>query len=136
MSVADALSNPSPFVDGSTRITLSGDLLFSFDEDRLTPAAEPVLRQLAKVLRAQPETRVVLEGHADTIGGDQYNQALSERRAEAVRAWLIDNAHLSPLQLDTVGYGNSRPVVPTSRAPSAQAPNRRVEVRALPARGP
>ena len=71
---------------------------------------------------------MLLEGHADTIGGDQYNQDLSERRAQAVRRWLVDQAHLSPLQIDTVGYGNARPLVPSSKSPAAQQANRRVEV--------
>ncbi len=131
MSVEAALSDPKPFLDGSTRITLDGDLLFSFDEDRLRAEAEPRLRQVAKLLRADPRLRVLLEGHADTIGGDQYNQELSERRAQAVRVWLVEKAHISPLQIDTVGYGNAKPVVPASRGPAAQQANRRVEVRVM-----
>lgn len=135
MSVEAALSDPSPFLDGSTRVTLASDLLFSFDEDQLRPEAEPRLRQVAKLLRVDPRVRVVLEGHADTIGGDQYNQGLSERRAQAVRSWLIERAHINPLQIDTVGFGSSRPLVPTSRGPAAQQANRRVEVRVIsPAR--
>jgi outer membrane protein OmpA-like peptidoglycan-associated protein len=131
MSVEAALRDPRPFFDGSTRLTLSGDLLFAFDEDRLRPEADARLSQVAKLLRADPRLRVLLEGHADTIGGEQYNQALSERRAQAVRRWLIDRAHLSPLQIDTVGYGNSKPVVPLSKGPGAQAPNRRVELKII-----
>lgn len=132
MSVDTALRDPKAFLGGTTRITLPGDLLFAFDEDVLKPEAEPTLRQLAKLLRVNPRQRVLLEGHADTIGGDQYNQDLSERRAQAVRRWLVDQAHLSPLQIDTVGYGNARPLVPPSKSPAAQQANRRVEVLSLP----
>lgn len=110
---------------------LSGDLLFEFDEDVLRPAATPKLTQVAKLLRLDPQKRVLLEGHADTIGGDAYNQTLSERRAAAVRTWLIDEAHINPSQIDTVGFGSSRPIVPASKGPAAQQPNRRVEVRVL-----
>jgi outer membrane protein OmpA-like peptidoglycan-associated protein len=132
MSADEALRDPKAVLEGRTRLTLDGDLLFAFDEDQLRPEAEPRLRQVAKLLVENPHLRAVLEGHADTIGGDQYNQALSERRAQALRSWLIQRAHVSPLRLDTVGYGNAKPVVPASRGPAAQAPNRRVEVRILP----
>ena len=128
MSVDQALSDPKAFLDGTSRVTLSGDLLFQFDEDTLKPGAEVKLQQVARLIRLQPARRVLLEGHADTVGGEQYNQSLSERRAEAVRAWLVEQAHLNPMQIDTVGYGSARPIVPASRSPSEQGPNRRVEV--------
>jgi outer membrane protein OmpA-like peptidoglycan-associated protein len=131
MSVESALSDPKPFLDGSSRVTISGDLLFSFDEDTLRPEAESKLRQVAKLLRLDPSVKVLLEGHSDTIGGDQYNQELSERRATAVRAWLVEQAHINPGQVETVGFGASRPIVPSSKSPNEQAPNRRVEVRVL-----
>ena len=128
MSVDQALSDPRAFRDGTSRVTLSGDLLFQFDEDKLKPGADVKLQQVARLLRLEPTRRVLLEGHADTVGGEQYNQSLSERRAEAVRAWLVEQAHLNPMQIDTVGYGSARPIVPASRSPSEQGPNRRVEV--------
>ena len=127
-SVEAALSDPKSFLDGSSRLTLSGDLLFQFDEDRLKPGADGSLQQVARLLKLAPEQRVLLEGHADTVGGDQYNQSLSERRAQAVRSWLIEQAHINPLRIDTVGYGSARPLVPASRSPDEQGPNRRVEV--------
>jgi outer membrane protein OmpA-like peptidoglycan-associated protein len=127
MSVEEALRDPTPFREG-TRVTLSGDLLFKFDEDRLKPGAEAKLQEVARLLRLDPAQRVLLEGHADTVGGEQYNQSLSERRAEAVRAWLVEQAHINPLRIDTVGYGSARPLVPASRSPAEQGPNRRVEV--------
>ena len=57
MSVDTALRDPKPFVDGTARITLPGDLLFAFDEDVLKPGAEPTLRQLAKLLAESAPTR-------------------------------------------------------------------------------
>lgn len=131
MSVEDALQSPKEFFEKETRVTLSGDLLFEFDQAKLRPQAEPKLRQVARLLRMDPERRVVLEGHADTIGGDDYNLKLSERRAEAVRTWLVQQGHINPSQLDMVGYGSAKPLVPPSRTPAQQQPNRRVEVRVL-----
>jgi outer membrane protein OmpA-like peptidoglycan-associated protein len=131
-SIDEALRDPRGFFSGERLVTLEGDLLFQFDEANLQPRAEVPLRQLAKLLRLQPGQRVLIEGHADTIGGDAYNQTLSEERAAAVRTWLIDVAHINPGQLDYAGFGNSRPLVSASKSPAAQAPNRRVEVRVLP----
>lgn len=132
MSVEEALQQPERFFGkGEQRVVLSGDLLFQFDEDTLRPAAEPKLRQVARLLRMDPQRRVVLEGHADTIGGNDYNLKLSKRRAEAVRAWLVQQGHINPAQVSTEGYGSARPLVPRSRAPNAQQPNRRVEIRVL-----
>lgn len=131
MSVEDALREPSAFFSGDQRVTLAGDLLFQFDEDVVRESAAPKLNQLARLLRLDPQKRVLLEGNSDTIGGDQYNQTLSERRAEAVREWLVSRAHINPSQIDTVGYGSSRPVVSPSRRPDAQQPNRRVDIRVL-----
>ena len=131
MSVESALSEPKSFLDGSSRVTLSGDLLFQFDEDRLKPGADLKLQEVARLLRLDPAQRILLEDHADTMGGDQYNQSLSERRAQAVRTWLIEQAHINPMQIDTVGYGSARPLVPASRSPAEQGPNRRVEVLVL-----
>jgi outer membrane protein OmpA-like peptidoglycan-associated protein len=132
MSVEAALLDPAPFFGGGRRVTLSGDLLFEFDEEVLRPEAVPRLKQVARLLRLDPGKRVLLEGHADTIGGDAYNQGLSERRAAAVRTWLVEVAHINPSQIDTVGYGSSRPLVPVAKGPAAQQPNRRVEVLVLP----
>jgi outer membrane protein OmpA-like peptidoglycan-associated protein len=131
ISVEEALRDPEAFFEQGSRVMLSGDLLFEFDEDVLRPGANAKLGQVAKLLRLDPQKRVLLEGHADTIGGDAYNQSLSERRAAAVRTWLIDEAHINPSQIDTVGFGSSRPIVPAARGPAAQQPNRRVEVRVL-----
>jgi outer membrane protein OmpA-like peptidoglycan-associated protein len=131
VTIEEALRDPERFFSGTARVMLSGDLLFQFDEDVLRPEAEPKLNQLARLLRLDPRKRVLLEGHADTIGGEAYNQGLSERRAAAVRTWLVDDAHINPNQVDTVGFGSSRPIVPQSRGPAAQGPNRRVEVRVL-----
>jgi outer membrane protein OmpA-like peptidoglycan-associated protein len=131
VTIEEALRDPERFFNGTARVMLSGDLLFQFDEDVLRPEAEPKLNQVARLLRLDPRKRVLLEGHADTIGGEAYNQGLSERRAAAVRTWLVDDAHINPNQIDTVGFGSSRPIVPQSRGPAAQGPNRRVEVRVL-----
>jgi outer membrane protein OmpA-like peptidoglycan-associated protein len=72
----------------------------------------------------------VAEGHTDAIGSDAYNQSLSERRAEAVRRYLI-NGGITPERIRTEGFGESRPVA-SNETDEGRAQNRRVELRVLP----
>ena len=68
---------------------------------------------------------VSINGHTDGVGGDAFNKKLSERRAAMIKQYLVDNFHLSPGNLRTVGYGKTRPKNPSDlNAPE----NRRVEV--------
>ena len=70
------------------KIYLPADVLFDFDRADLRPQAGPVLERVASVLRTDPTASATIEGHTDGKGNDQYNQALSERRAQSVRLWL------------------------------------------------
>lgn len=74
-----------------------------------------------------------VDGHTDAKGDDAYNQALSERRAAAVKAWLAGNARIPADHMGTRGYGETRPVAPNARPDGADDPagrqrNRRVEI--------
>ena len=71
-----------------------------------------------------------IEGHSDPTGTAAYNQVLSERRAEAVKAWFVANLHLSPERLTTVGYGASRPAegVPLDGTIEEMQGHRRTEI--------
>jgi outer membrane protein OmpA-like peptidoglycan-associated protein len=66
----------------------SADVLFDFDKADLRSEARPALTKVADVLRAHAKAVTLIQGHTDGKGTDQYNQPLSERRAEAVRRWL------------------------------------------------
>jgi outer membrane protein OmpA-like peptidoglycan-associated protein len=68
------------------KIYLPADVLFDFDKADLRPEAAPVLERVAGVLRSDPTSSAIVEGHTDGMGNDQYNQALSERRAQSVGA--------------------------------------------------
>lgn len=115
------------------RIALATDVLFDFDKHELKPTAYPTLGKVAEVLKAHQGSAVLVEGHTDAKGNDAYNQALSERRAAAVREWLVKNAGQVRTRLETKGYGKSRPVAPNTRAdgsddPQGRQKNRRVEI--------
>jgi outer membrane protein OmpA-like peptidoglycan-associated protein len=113
------------------KINLSADVLFDFDKWDLRPEAGPALEKVLAVLQGYPKAAVVIEGHTDGKGNDQYNQRLSERRAESVRMWLAQ--HGSGAAITTRSWGKARPVAPNTRPNGADDPkgrqkNRRVEI--------
>lgn len=104
------------------------DVAFAFDSARLRLDATTVssLHVLAIKLRRLPERRVRIEGHTDNVGTAEYNRDLSLRRANAVKAYLIDREGIGPARIETVGYGFSRPLAPNASA-QGRARNRRME---------
>lgn len=100
---------------------------FEFDSDRLTPKAREILNEVAATLRAYPNIDVELEGHTDDIGSASYNLGLSERRAIAVKTYLVDQG-VPGARMMPVGYGESRPIA-TNETEVGREDNRRVEMR-------
>jgi outer membrane protein OmpA-like peptidoglycan-associated protein len=115
------------------RVELSADVLFDFDKAAILPKAEESLRQVAAVISEKGSGEVRIEGHTDAKGSAAYNQRLSERRAEAVSAWLSANGGVSRGSVTTVGFGATRPVAPNAKPDGSDDPdgrqrNRRVEI--------
>jgi len=113
------------------RIELSSDVLFDFDKAVLLPKAIPALEKVATVLQSYPTSACTVEGHTDSVGNDRYNQALSERRADAVKNWLA--AHGVTSRMSTRGWGKTKPVAPNTYPngkdnPEGRQKNRRVEI--------
>jgi outer membrane protein OmpA-like peptidoglycan-associated protein len=114
------------------RLSVAADVLFAFDQSTLTPDAEETLVVLGPKIQEAGVHPIVIEGHTDSIGADQYNQALSERRATTVKDWLVAR-QIVPAAAGTKGYGESRPVAPNTKPdgsddPAGRQRNRRVEV--------
>ncbi|WP_237058900.1 OmpA family protein [Microbulbifer sediminum] len=107
-------------------ITLE-DVRFEFNSDRLTPAARDDLQQAVRALRNQPGSAVEIAGHTDSLGNDNYNLRLSQKRANAVRAFLISNG-IDAGRIAANGYGEQQPVAPNDTE-AGRAQNRRVEMR-------
>lgn len=103
-----------------------GDVLFDTGKSDLKYGSQRNFEQLAQYLSANPERKVRIEGFTDDVGGDAYNQSLSERRADSV-ARALQQMGIGPERLITKGYGKEFPIADNGNARSRQL-NRRVEV--------
>lgn len=108
------------------QVTFESGILFGFDKSELTPQAKQNIRELAETLRKYPDTNVLIEGHTDDKGSDEYNQSLSERRAQAVAQYAIAQG-VSANRINTKGYGETQPIA-SNETEADRAKNRRVEV--------
>ncbi|MFO7831431.1 MAG: OmpA family protein [Desulfuromonadaceae bacterium] len=107
-------------------VTFKSDLLFDVDSATVKPGGFDELRRVAEVLNAYPQTRLQIAGHTDSSGTEEYNQRLSERRAEAVKTILI-NYQVVPQRISTIGYGESQPIAGNDTSSGRQM-NRRVAI--------
>ncbi|MBW2149413.1 MAG: OmpA family protein [Deltaproteobacteria bacterium] len=101
-------------------------ILFDFDRISIRPSEKPKLEEAGKILDDNPDVRVRLEGHTDSIGTKKYNQGLSERRAGSVKEYLHKFFGIVKERIQTIGLGESRPAVPNTTEKNRQK-NRRVE---------
>lgn len=107
-------------------VTFESGVLFPFDSDQVLPAGRENLRQLSNSLRQYPETEVLIVGHTDSQGADDYNMRLSYRRAEAARAYLASQG-ITASRIRVEGRGEMEPVADNSTE-SGRSQNRRVEI--------
>jgi outer membrane protein OmpA-like peptidoglycan-associated protein len=107
------------------RISSAGYILFATDSAVLDTASFDTLDRLAVAAKACPGMRIAIQGHTDNEGSGDYNQRLSEQRAQAVVAYLV-KAGADRVQLEAVGYGFTRPTAPND-TPENMARNRRIE---------
>ncbi|MDR2014091.1 MAG: OmpA family protein [Azoarcus sp.] len=115
------------------RVTMAADILFDFDKATIRPDAASALHQIALLLREKSHGDVRIEGHTDSMGGNDYNMRLSQRRALAVESWLDEREGFAGKRFTIVGFGASRPVAPNRKPdgsddPDGRQKNRRVEL--------
>ena len=84
---------------------------FAFDSSDLTPAGKELIKQNIKIMKDNPAIRVQIQGHSSAAGSEKYNQALSERRANSVRDYVINEGGIAPERLEAIGYGETRPAM-------------------------
>ncbi len=114
------------FEKGKESLTLEG-VTFITDSAELTPGSKRILNRVASSLKEWSEVDVEVEGHTDSVADAAYNKDLSQRRAESVRAYLIERG-VSASRLSARGYGETRPVA-SNNTPEGRSKNRRVELR-------
>jgi outer membrane protein OmpA-like peptidoglycan-associated protein len=102
------------------------DVLFDTAQYSLKPGAREKLAKVAGIILGHPGLKIAVEGHTDSVGGDEYNLKLSENRANSVRAYLVSQS-IDPAAVTAKGFGKTMPVADNSTAAGRQV-NRRVEL--------
>jgi OmpA-OmpF porin, OOP family len=135
VTVTVACSTPPPPPPPAARVIdrLTIHVNFDFDKSDIRQADVAELKKAIDFVKKYPGTKVKLEGHTDSKGTDEYNQKLSETRAEEVKQYLIRKGAVDRAMISSTGYGESRPVAPNETKdgkdnPKGRAENRRVEI--------
>jgi outer membrane protein OmpA-like peptidoglycan-associated protein len=116
--------------DDSILVNFQSALLFDFGSSTLQPGAYDRMRTLARTLNNYPKSDVIIKGHTDSVGAEDYNQTLSEKRADRVRTFLVSEG-VAPTRITAIGYGESMPIAANS-TDSGRSQNRRVEIEIRP----
>jgi OOP family OmpA-OmpF porin len=103
------------------KIVIKETVFFDFDKSNIRPDAAETLKEVAAILKDNPEIKVLVEAHTDKIGTDTYNQKLSERRAASVKKFLEDNG-VENARVEAIGLGE------TQLIPGTNAENRRAVI--------
>lgn len=112
--------------DARGTIISMSDILFETGKANLTGDLKTSLAKIAGILLVFKNSQVIVEGHTDNVGSEEYNQGLSEQRAQNVMAFLIEQG-VSPSRLTAIGYGLSRPIA-DNETKEGRAKNRRVDL--------
>ena len=123
--IAESVPDFSQVIASSGRYVSHG-ILFDTGSDRLKPESAPVIQSIAKGLESNPELKLHIEGHTDSIGDDAKNLDLSKRRAEAVKNVLVAQFNVDAARLTTNGLGETKPI-DSNDTPQGRSQNRRVE---------
>ncbi len=113
-------------IEAEGRVATQG-ILFDTGSDRIRPESTPTLKEIGDMLKTHGDLKLLIEGHTDNVGAADMNQALSEKRAAAVRQYLIDNHGIDAARLTSQGFGASTPAASNDTVEGRQQ-NRRVEL--------
>ena len=123
---AESTPDFSQVISSTGRFVTHG-ILFDTASDRLKPESAPVIQSIAKGLETNPNLRLLIEGHTDSVGNAASNLDLSRRRAEAVKSVLVAQFKVDAARLSTKGLGATKPI-DTNDTPQGRSQNRRVEL--------
>lgn len=132
---AAAVVVPAPVAPTTKKVSFSGDALFAFDKSDLKPEGVAMLDTLVAELKGARYDAIVVTGHTDRIGSSQYNQKLSERRANTVKDYLVAQS-VTASRIDAQGKGETQPETKPGDCKGAKSakviaclqPDRRVDV--------
>lgn len=113
--------------DRGLTVTVPGTILFAVNSDKIEPDAHDTLAKVAELVSLYGDKEVVIVGHTDAVGDDVYNQKLSERRADLVKDYFVNEFKVDNDRLSAEGQGETRPITSNATAEGRDA-NRRVEV--------
>ncbi len=115
------------FRQGDTIILRLVGLTFDSDASQIRPESFSLLGKVEKAIDVFPRSELTIEGHTDSHGGDDFNQQLSQQRAESVRQYMINAMRIPTYRLIATGYGETRPVASNETA-SGREKNRRIDI--------
>lgn len=108
------------------KITFDSGILFDVNKATLKPASMTNLQNLASILNKYPDTNILIEGHTDDTGTEEYNLDLSKKRSQSVSNYLA-SLNVDPTRFTIMGYGESQPIA-TNETSEGRSQNRRVEL--------
>jgi outer membrane protein OmpA-like peptidoglycan-associated protein len=121
------LAQKGPLGSG-TKLRMPDDQLFEYDSATLQATAINQLQKLGTLIQRNPRGTFTVEGYTDSFGTPEYNLDLSQRRADSVKQYLVEAMGISPVQIETRGYGATKFRTSPNGSIEEQSPNRRVEI--------
>ena len=113
-------------ISASGRVAVNG-ILFDTGSDHIRAESTPTLKEIGGMMRDHADLKLLVEGHTDNVGASAANLSLSDRRAAAVKAWLVSKESVDAARLTTKGMGDTKPAAPNT-TPEGRQNNRRVEL--------
>lgn len=127
-SLDEALASAGKPAGHEQPVAMPGGALFEHGKAELRPEAVQALQKVGQLFQLYPDALFLISGHTDWTGTVEFNQVLSEERADAVKQWLVTTMKIAPERIQTVGRGSAEALVPADRSVEEQQPNRRVEI--------
>jgi OmpA-OmpF porin, OOP family len=128
-STLDDLLNIKTPVTGDLKAMMPSDLLFDYNSADFKESAKADLMNLGYLIQTWTKSQIIIEGHTDTTGDDEYNMQLSLARAQSVKTWITNSLKLPGDRIQVKGYGKTQPLAGITGDKDAQALNRRVVIR-------
>jgi len=128
--IAAGVIRVEPRSNDQLLVGMTSETAFEVDSDQIKPGFHSTLGKIAGVVNRYGKTRLIIAGHTDSTGSNEYNQGLSERRAQAVQGYLLSE-NVYPNRLSAIGYGEDQPIASNDTEAGLRR-NRRVDITIIP----